>query len=142
MRKNWDDYFIDIAFEVAERSTCPRLHVGAVLVKDRRIKGTGYNGSPRGLEHCEDVGCYMKNNHCIRTIHAEVNCLLEVAPDDREDSTLYVTHMPCPECQKLIITCGIKRVIYCEEYTPEINWFEKAPGIELICIKKAGQQNI
>ncbi|WP_406542006.1 deaminase [Clostridium ljungdahlii] len=78
----------------------------------------------------------MKNNHCVRTIHAEVNCLLEVAPDDRESSMLYVTHMPCPECQKLIITCGIKRVVYCEEYTPEINWFEKTSGIELICIKR------
>ncbi|CAB1254008.1 cytidine/deoxycytidylate deaminase family protein [Clostridium sp. MT-14] len=137
MRKDWDNYFVDIAFEVAERSTCPRLHVGAVLVKNRRIKGTGYNGSPRGLEHCDEVGCYLKNNHCIRTIHAEVNCLLEVSPEDRENSTLYVTHMPCPECQKLIITCGIKRVVYSEDYKPEINWFEKAPQIELICLKRA-----
>lgn len=70
MRKDWDNYFMDIAFQVSERSTCPRLHVGAVLVKNRRIKGTGYNGSPKGLDHCDDVGCFMKNNHCIRTIHA------------------------------------------------------------------------
>lgn len=138
MRKDWDSYFMDIAFEVRERSTCPRLHVGAVLVKNKRIKGTGYNGSPRGMEHCEDdgVGCYMRNNHCIRTIHAEVNCLLEVPPDDREDATIYVTHMPCPECQKLIINCGIKRVVYAKEYTPEINWFKDAPGIELYYLKR------
>lgn len=125
---------MDIAFQVAERSTCPRLHVGAVLVKNRRIKGTGYNGSPKGLAHCDEAGCFMKQGHCIRTIHAEVNCLLEVPPIDREDATLYVTHMPCPECQKLIITCGIKRVVFCKEYIPEINWFEYAPKIELIKI--------
>jgi dCMP deaminase len=112
------------------------LHVGAVLVKNRRIKGTGYNGSPKGLPHCDDVGCYMKNNHCRRTIHAEVNCLLEVAPPDREDASLYVTHMPCPECQKLIITCGIKRVVFCEEYSPEIDWFKYAPQIQLERIER------
>lgn len=135
MRKDWDNYFMDIAFEVCERSTCSRLHVGAILVKEKRIKGTGYNGSPRNLTHCdEEEGCYIKNNHCVRTIHAEVNCLLEVSPGDREGSTLYITHTPCPECQKLIITCGIGRVVFAEKYTPEINWFEKAPWIELVCL--------
>jgi dCMP deaminase len=138
VRKDWDNYFMDIAFQVRERSTCPRLHVGAVIVKDKRIKGTGYNGSPMGLEHCEDdeVGCFIKNNHCIRTIHAEVNCLLEVSPDERKDATIYVTHMPCPECQKLIITSGIKRVVFAEDYKPEVNWFEKATWIELVNLKR------
>ncbi len=134
MRKNWDNYFMDIAFQVSERSTCPRLHVGAVLVRNKRIKGTGYNGSPKGLPHCddEDAGCYIKNNHCIRTIHAEVNCILEVSPEERDGATLYVTHTPCPECQKLIITSGITRVVFAKEYTPEINWFEHAGWIELV----------
>ena len=133
MRKDWDTYFMDIAFQVCERSTCPRLHVGAILVKDKRIKGTGYNGSPTSLPHCNDegVGCYMNNNHCIRTIHAEVNCLLEVAPDERKDATLYVTHYPCPECQKLIITTGIKRVVYANDYRLQIDWFQLAPWIKV-----------
>lgn len=134
MRKDWDSYFMGIAMEVCERSTCPRLHVGAILVKDKRIKGTGYNGSPTNFPHCEDegVGCLMKNNHCIRTIHAEVNCLLEVEPNDRKDATIYVTHHPCPECQKLIITSGITRVVYAHDYVPEVNWFELAPWIEVV----------
>lgn len=134
MRKDWDSYFMSIAMQVCERSTCPRLHVGAILVKDKRIKGTGYNGSPTNFPHCEDegVGCLMKNNHCIRTIHAEVNCLLEVAPKDREDATIYVTHFPCPECQKLIITSGITRVVYAHDYIPEVNWLELAPWIEIV----------
>lgn len=132
MRKDWDTYFMDIAFEVSERSTCPRLHVGAVLVKDKRIKGTGYNGSPKGLPHCDEEGCMMVGGHCVRTIHAELNCLLEVAPYEREGATMYVTHAPCPECQKLIITCGIKRVVYAEEYTPSLNWFEYNGSIEVV----------
>jgi dCMP deaminase len=131
MRKDWDKYFMDIAFMVSERSTCPRLHVGAVLVNDKRIKATGYNGSPKGLPHCDEAGCLMVNNHCVRTIHAEVNCLLEVSPQERQGATMYVTHAPCPECQKLIITSGIKRVIYCNEYTPAINWFDQAEDIEV-----------
>ena len=136
MRKDWDNYFMDIAFQVSERSTCPRLHVGAVLVRDKRLKGTGYNGSPKGLPHCDDEEhrCYIKNNHCIRTIHAEVNCLLEVSPEERSGATLYVTHTPCPECQKLIITSGISRVVFDKEYTPETNWFKYADWIELVSL--------
>lgn len=132
MRKDWDRYFMDIAVMVSERSTCPRLHVGAVLVRDRRIKGTGYNGSPKGLPHCDEDGCLMVNNHCVRTIHAEVNCLMEVAPEEREGATMYVTHTPCPECQKLIITSGVKRVVYLNEYTPAINWFDLDKSIEVV----------
>lgn len=135
MRKDWDQYFMDIAFMVSERSTCPRLHVGAVLVQNRRIKATGYNGSPKGLPHCDEVGCLMVNNHCVRTIHAEVNCLMEAEPTEREGATMYVTHMPCPECQKLIITSGVKRVVFKNDYKPAINWFELDPFIEVIQLK-------
>lgn len=138
MRKDWDHYFMDIARMVSERSTCERLHVGAVLVRDRRIKGTGYNGSPKGLPHCDEAGCLMVNNHCVRTIHAEVNCLLEVAPEEREGATMYVTHTPCPECQKLMITCGIKRVVFATEYTPSINWLEMCPSIEIVNLGGSG----
>ena len=131
MRKDWDKYFMDIAYKVKERSTCPRLHVGAVIVKNKRIKGTGYNGSPSGMVHCEDEGCYLLDGHCKRTIHAEVNCLLETSPEEREGATLYVTHQPCQDCQKLIITSGIKRVVYVEGYEPEIDWFAMAGNIKV-----------
>lgn len=135
-RKSWDEYFMDIAFVVAERSTCDRLHVGAVLVKNKRIKATGYNGSPSGLPHCDEVGCLVVDNHCVRTIHAEENCLMEADPIDKDGATLYVTHAPCPECQKRIISNGIVRVVYANEYTPSINWFKEAPWIEVVHLQR------
>ncbi len=131
MRKGWDDYFMDIAFQVAERSTCPRRRVGAVIVKDKRIKGTGYNGSPSGLAHCLDEGCLMVNDHCIRTIHAEINALLECLPDERQGATIFVTDRPCPECAKCIINCGIKRVVFARDYPAEYDWFAHTPWIEV-----------
>ncbi|MDT8715719.1 cytidine/deoxycytidylate deaminase family protein [Clostridium sp. 19966] len=135
MRKNWDNYFMDIAFMVKERSTCPRLHVGAVIVKDKRIKGTGYNGSPSSLEHCEDVGCLMIDNHCRRTIHAEVNAVMECSPEERRDATIYITAQPCMECSKLIIASGISRVVYAKKYNTEYDFFKDAPWIEVMCLE-------
>ena len=132
MRKDWDNYFMDIAFEVKERSTCDRLHVGAVIVKDRRIKGTGYNGSPAGLVHCDEEGCLVVNNHCIRTIHAEVNAILECTPEERNGATIYITARPCAECSKILINSGIKRVVYAEEYHIDHDFFKEAPWIELV----------
>ena len=132
MRKTWDHYFMDIAFMVKERSTCPRLHVGAVVVKDKRIKGTGYNGSPSGLPHCEDVGCLMIENHCKRTIHAEVNAIMECSPDERKNATIYVTARPCIECSKLIIASGITKVIFSRDYEAEVDFFKEAPWIEVV----------
>lgn len=135
MRKNWDQYFMDIAFMVKERSTCPRLHVGAIVVKDKRIKGTGYNGSPPGLDHCDDVGCLMIKDHCKRTIHAEVNAIMECSPIEREKATIYVTAQPCMECSKLIIASGIKRVVYAKAYPTEYDFFKDAPDIEVVKIE-------
>jgi len=132
IRKDWDRYFLDIAFKVAERSTCPRRMVGAVVVKDKRIKGTGYNGSAAGLPHCTDEGCLMLNGHCIRTIHAEVNALLECSPEERKGATIYVTDCPCAECSKLIITTGIKRVVFARDYPKDYDWFVMAPWIEVV----------
>lgn len=126
MRKSWDEYFLAIAAEVAERSTCPRRRVGAVLVKDKRIKGTGYNGAPRGLPHCDDVGCLMDNGHCIRTIHAEINALLECTPEERAGATLYCTDYPCDNCAKVIANCGIARVVYARAYNAMGNWLQWA----------------
>lgn len=131
MRKDWDSYFMDIAFQVAERSTCPRRSVGAVIVKDKRIKGTGYNGSPAGLAHCQDEGCLMVNNHCIRTIHAEINALLECAPAERKGATIYVTDRPCAECAKCIINCGISRVVFARDYPADYDWFALTPEIKI-----------
>ena len=78
-RVSWDVYFMNIGQEVASRSTCPRKHVGAVVVRDKRLLSTGYNGSLRGLPHCDEVGCLMEDGHCIATVHAEANAILQAA---------------------------------------------------------------
>ncbi len=140
MRKSWDEYFMDIAFQVKERSTCPRLHVGAVVVKDKRIKGTGYNGSPPGFPHCEEVGCLMIDGHCKRTIHAEVNALLECTPEERRGATIYVTAQPCLECTKLIIGSGITRVVYANPYPTEVDFFADAPWVEVVCTRRETEE--
>jgi len=138
VRKDWDSYFMDIAFQVAERSTCPRRSVGALVVKDKRIKGTGYNGSPAGLAHCLDEGCLMVNNHCIRTIHAEINALLECSPAERKGATIYVTDRPCAECAKCIINCGISRVVFARDYPPDYDWFALAPEVKIQRLPRGG----
>lgn len=136
MRKDWDTYFMDIALMVKDRSTCPRLHVGAVIVKDKRIKGTGYNGSPAGLAHCDDIGCLIIDNHCRRTVHAEVNAIMECSPEERKGSTIYITAEPCIECSKLIIASGISKVIYYNSYSKDYDFFKEAPWIEVIKFNK------
>lgn len=136
MRKDWDSYFLDIAFKVASRSTCPRLNVGAVVVKDRRIKGTGYNGSPSGLPHCLDVGCLMVDHHCIRCLHAELNAIMECSPEERKNATIYITDQPCAECAKIIIASGIIRVVYERPYPPDYDWFRLADWIEVVCMQR------
>lgn len=140
MRKDWDLYFLDIAFEVAKRSTCLRRTVGAVIIKDKRIKGTGYNGSPAGLPHCIDEGCAMHEGHCIRCIHAEPNAILECTPDERQGATLYCTDRPCPECQKLIITSGITKVVYAREYHSHTDWFALAENMEILHLEKTNEK--
>lgn len=113
MRQGWDNYFLDLADKVATRSTCDRLHVGAVIVKDRNIIATGYNGSPSGMDHCDQVGHLLINGRCERTIHAEQNAIIQAAKHGTsiEGSEIYVTHSPCYTCAKFIITAGIKRVV-------------------------------
>lgn len=129
-RPSWDTYFMQIAHLVKTRATCPRRQVGAVLVKDRRILATGYNGSPRGLEHCPaegqrhdwPEGC-MKAGHCIRSLHAEQNALLQAAMIGTpcQDSTMYVTCQPCNTCAKMIINAGVTSVIYEGEYPDDFS---------------------
>ncbi len=116
MRLSWNEYFLRLARQAADMSTCPRASVGVVVVKDKRIVATGYNGAPRGRPHCQDVGCLMVNGHCIRTIHAEANALLFAGIERTKGATLYVTHLPCYHCAGLIINAQIKRVVYREDY--------------------------
>ncbi len=109
---------MSIALQVAKRSTCDRANVGAIIVKDRRILTTGYNGSPAGLPHCDDVGHLMVEGHCVRTLHAEQNAIIQAAyyGVSVQESTLYVTHQPCLNCAKMIINAGIRRVVFAGTY--------------------------
>ena len=126
MRPNTHEYFMDIAKVVATRSTCLRHHVGAVIIKDKHIISTGYNGACKGLEHCLDIGCIRDRENIesgtmhevCRAVHAEQNAIIQAALHgvSTEGSTLYCTHQPCVICSKMIINAGIKRVIYGEEY--------------------------
>ena len=138
-RVDWDTYFMNIAREVATRSTCPRKSVGAVIVRDRRILSTGYNGSIKGMPHCTDVGCDMEDGHCVATVHAEANAIIQAARNgvciDGADS--YVTASPCWNCFKLIANSGIKRIYYGEFYRDEKSLkVAKECGIELISLEK------
>ena len=117
--KEWDDYFLQIAKTVSSRATCPRLSVGAVIVSaDKNILATGYNGSLSGLDHCKDAGCAIIDSHCIRTVHAEENALLQSAKNGHaiKNATCYVTHSPCLNCFKHIINAGIQRIVWSETY--------------------------
>lgn len=113
-REDWKTYFMKIAEEVSTRATCDRLSVGCVLIKDNRIIATGFNGSISGHEHCDEVGHLMNEGGCKRTIHAELNALLQCARYGAATSgaTAYVTHYPCPDCMKALNQAGIKKVYY------------------------------
>ncbi|MFA7288991.1 MAG: cytidine/deoxycytidylate deaminase family protein [Melioribacteraceae bacterium] len=117
-RPTWDEYFLKVAMLVSERATCPRMHCGCVLVKDKQILSTGYNGSIPGDEHCEDIGCMIVDNHCVRTIHAEMNAILQCSTHgiSTAGATAYVTNMPCTNCSKALIAAGIKEVVIFSDY--------------------------
>jgi dCMP deaminase len=126
-RPSWHQYFLTITRQVAERSTCNRAKVGAVIVRDKNILATGYNGSPAGLPHCTEVGCLIYQSktpngdieeNCYRTIHAEMNAIAQAAKNgvSIRDADIYVTHTPCIHCMKVLINTGIKRIFYEKEY--------------------------
>ncbi|MBV7327544.1 cytidine/deoxycytidylate deaminase family protein [Chloroflexi bacterium TSY] len=143
-RPSWDDYFIDIAFSVATRSTCDRAHVGAVIVRDRRILTTGYNGAPAGLPHCDDVGHLLMEDHCVHTLHAEQNAIIQAALHgvNIQGATIYVTHQPCLTCAKMIINSGIQRVIYAGNYPDEHSLlFLSTANVELIHLPRERQED-
>jgi dCMP deaminase len=117
-RASWDEYFMAIARVVATRSTCDRKHVGAVIVREKMILTTGYNGSIRGIEHCDDVGHLMEDGHCVRTVHAEANAIVQAARNGvrLDGADIYVTASPCFGCYKLIANAGLTRIVFGEFY--------------------------
>jgi dCMP deaminase len=128
-----------IALQVASRATCHRKHVGAVIVKDKHILATGYNGSISGMPHCDEVGHMMENDHCVATIHAEANAILQAARHGTaiEGSDIYITASPCWNCFKLIANTGIRRIFYGEFYRDSrIHDVAEEVGIELISLEK------
>ncbi|BAF61004.1 MAG: cytidine deaminase [Pelotomaculum sp.] len=142
-RPGWDEYFMDIAEVVARRSTCLRRQVGAVIVKERRILASGYNGAPAGLKHCLETGCLREQkkvppgerHELCRGLHAEQNALIQAAVYGTaiQGAVCYVTHQPCVLCAKILINAGIKKVVFQGEYPDSmaLEMFEEA-GVELI----------
>ena len=148
-RPGWDEYFMKVAFLVCERSTCLRRRVGAVLVKDKRILSTGYNGAPKGISHCEVVGCLREKmgvpsgqrHEICRGLHAEQNVILQAASFgvSTKESIIYITNTPCSICAKMVINAGIKEVIIASEYPDEMAIeLLKQAGIVLRKIKSKG----
>ena len=141
-RPSWDEYFMEIAHVVAKRSTCLRRSVGAVIVKNRQIVATGYNGTPKDLLHCSEVGCLReqlkvpsgKNHELCRGIHAEQNAVVQAAYHgvSVNGGTLYCTHQPCVVCTKILINAGIKRIVYANPYPDKLaEDMMQASGIEI-----------
>ncbi len=133
-RASWDEYFMSIAQVVASRSTCHRKFVGAVIVRNRTILSTGYNGSIRGMPHCCDVGHMMESGHCVATIHAEANAIIQAARNgvSIEGADIYVTASPCWSCFKQLANAGVGRIFFGEFYRDErIFEVAKQIGLEL-----------
>lgn len=133
-RPKWDEYFLKLAMLASERSTCPRMHCGCVLVKDRFVLATGYNGSLPHQPHCEDVGCLIVDNHCVRTNHAEINALVQAAVHgiSTKGSTAYITNMSCTTCSKAFIAAGIKRVVVFSDFHDTLaTKFYDESGVEI-----------
>lgn len=146
MRDDWDDYFMSIAKQVATRATCDRKHVGAVLVRDRTILSTGYNGSIKGAPHCDDVGHMLVNDperggpSCVRTVHAEANAIAQAAMNGvaTKGATIYTTASPCWNCFKLITNSGINKVVFGELYRDiRITDYAVHAGIYLVNLSKS-----
>ncbi len=131
-RVSWQEYFMNIAREVATRSTCDRKFVGAVIVREKTILSTGYNGSIRNLPHCGEAGHEMVNGHCMRTVHAETNAIVQAARHGIriENSEIYITTSPCYNCFKNIANAGIKKIYFGEFYKDDQIW-EHAEELEL-----------
>lgn len=131
MRPSWDEYFMEIAHLVKTRSTCTRRQVGSVIVKDKRVLATGYNGAPTGCKHCTEIGCLRsklnipsgERHELCRALHAEQNAIAQAARHGIciQDATIYVTHQPCSLCAKLIINAGISEILYQGDYPDDLS---------------------
>lgn len=144
VRPSWDEYFMEICQVAAQRSTCTRAAVGAVIVRDRTILATGYNGSPAGQSHCTEVGCLVysstdpsgeEEENCFRTIHAEINAIAQAAKHGIriEGSSIYVTHSPCIHCLKVIVNTGIANVYFAKPYKlHKVNDLVESSGIHFV----------
>jgi dCMP deaminase len=136
-RPSWDKYFMEMAELVSTRATCDRKHVGAVIVKDKRVLSSGYNGSIPGMPHCNEVGHDMENDHCVTTVHAELNSIIQAARfgTSIDGATMYINTHPCFSCLKCIVTAGVKQVVYRDEYKSQdsriINLVNKIPNFIL-----------
>lgn len=129
-RLSWNEYFMKIAELVAHRSTCLRRQVGCVIVRDKRILATGYNGAPSGLKHCEEIGCLRnklkipsgERQELCRALHAEQNAIIQAALTgiSLKDSTIYCTHQPCVLCAKMLINAGTRKIIFKGEYPDKL----------------------
>ena len=146
-RPSWDEYFLEVAHLVAKRATCLRRLVGAVLVKDKKILATGYNGAPSGLIHCFDIGCIREKlkipsgqrHELCRGLHAEQNVILQAAlyGVSTKGSTLYLTNQPCVICAKMLINAGIKEIVIADGYPDDLaKKFLKEAKIRVRKIKK------
>ncbi|OPJ55270.1 deoxycytidylate deaminase [Alkalithermobacter paradoxus] len=145
MRPSWDEYFMEIAEIVKKRSTCLRRQIGAVIVKDKQILTTGYNGAPKDLTHCNDLGCERERlnipsgerHELCRALHAEQNAIIQGAYNgvSVKDSTLYTTTRPCSLCAKMCINAGIKRIVFKGDYPDEMSMkLLMEANIELVSI--------
>ncbi|MDO8585484.1 MAG: cytidine/deoxycytidylate deaminase family protein [Armatimonadota bacterium] len=145
-RPDWDEYFMEIAEVVAKRSTCLRRQIGAVIVKDKRILATGYNGAPAGLPHCLELGCLRDElgiasgtrHEICRALHSEQNAIVQAAlyGVSTRGSTLYCTHQPCSLCAKMLINAGISRVVFEGEY-PDGFSLEMLEAVEIQIVRFA-----
>ncbi|OXM86154.1 deoxycytidylate deaminase [Paenibacillus rigui] len=154
MRKDWDTYFLDMAYMASTRSQCSRRHVGAVLVQGKKLLGAAYNGAPMGVPDCSEAGCMLveefellnqggdeqvvKKQRCIRTIHAEQNLLLFTDPKDREGSVVYVTDQPCWTCANMLANSGISEIVYHRPYpkdSDKVKSLMQQKGITFRCLE-------
>jgi dCMP deaminase len=146
-RPSWNDYFLEVADLVATRSTCLRRQVGAVLVRDKRIISTGYNGAPRKLKHCSEVGCLRSEKdipsgeryELCRGVHAEQNAIINAAyyGISTQDTVMYCTHQPCIICARTIINAGVEKVVHRGDFQDDIALeLMREAGIELVIVEK------
>ncbi|MDR1042410.1 MAG: cytidine/deoxycytidylate deaminase family protein [Clostridiales Family XIII bacterium] len=146
-RPSWDEYFMGIARLTSERSTCLRRKVGAVIVRDKQVVATGYNGAPKGIAHCEEKGGCLREklgvpsgerHELCRALHAEQNAIIQAATSGQsiEGATIYITHQPCVICAKMIINAGIRKIIVEEGYPDElaVEILDEA-GLKIVSLK-------